>query len=278
MIILAHDGSIYSDWVARYALHFAATEKDRKLLVLHVQDGEVPPDIVDARFEQLAGECDVFNVEFIPQSLPLGSSVHRTLRQAVPHDPESLLICGTRVKPRRQRYLTGTISEKLLRMHLCPVLVMRIVQPGLLGNPHDLLLPLTGYRYGFSAIAPFIQRLAPHLRYVYLCQTVQVNPLRHPHMTSAMERALKQKGFDRLEKIDQEMAEFLGPYAFRCDRLVTIADKWEQEVLMLASRLKAQLMLLGLSERTLAYRVFHSAAIEGVLHKTPCDIGIYRAL
>jgi hypothetical protein len=49
-------------------------------------------------------------------------------------------------------------------------------------------------------------------------------------------------------------------------------------VLVQASRLKAQLMLLGLSERSLAYRVFHSASIERILHETPCDVGIYRGL
>ncbi|PLX84686.1 MAG: hypothetical protein C0614_04950 [Desulfuromonas sp.] len=152
MIILAHDGSIYGDWVARYAIHFAAVEEDRKLLLLHVVDGKVGPEIVVSRFNALAGECDSYNVEFLPQHLPLGPSVYRTLRQAIPPDPDALLVCGTRVKPRRQKYLSGTISEKLLRMHQCPVLAIRVVQPGLLGNPHDLLLPLAGHLHGYCRV------------------------------------------------------------------------------------------------------------------------------
>ncbi|MBW2504650.1 MAG: universal stress protein, partial [Deltaproteobacteria bacterium] len=184
MIILAHDGSIYSDWVARYALHFSAVEGDRKLLVLYVQDGKISPEIVAARFDQLAAECSALGVEFLAQQLPLGPSVHRTLRQAIPHDPEALLICGTRLKPRHQRYLGGSVSEKLLRTHQCPVLALRVVQPGLLGNPHDLLLPLAGHRHGFRRIEPIIRRMASQIRFVQMCRIMLINPMRHTQLSS----------------------------------------------------------------------------------------------
>ena len=278
MIILAHDGSVYGDWVARYALRFAADEQDRKLLLLHVRDGKVSSEIVDARFSSLAGECASLNVELLSQDLPLGASVHRSLRQAIPPEPEALLVCGTRVKARRQKYLGGSVSEKLLRMHQCPVLALRVVQPGLLGNPHDLLLPLAGHLEGFPRIEPVIRRLASHLRSVHVCRIMQVNSLRHPHLSPDMEHILKQKGRSYLSKFRAEMETKLGPVAFRCDQKVMISSDWAHEVLVQASRLKAQLMLLGLSERSLAYRVFHSASIERILHETPCDVGIYRGL
>lgn len=278
MIILAHDGSIYSDWVARYALRFALAEKDRKLLVLHVQDGKIAPDIVTARFDQLADECAERNVEFLPQRLPMGASVHRTLRQAIPPDPETLLLCGTRVKPRRQSYFAGTISEKLLRMHQCPVLALRVVQPGLLGNPHDLLLSFAGHQNDFSHLAPIMRRLAPQLRFVQLCRVMRVNALRYPELTAEIEQALKQKGKLALQEIQAEMNHVLSPVPFRCDHRVIIASDWGHELLMQASRLKSQLLLLGVSEHSLAYRVFHSLVIERILHKSPCDVGLYRSV
>ena len=275
MIILAHDGSIYGDWVACYAIRFAALEEDRKLLVLHVQDGKINQDIVDTRFNELARECDSFDVEFLPQHLPLGPSVHRTLRQAIPPDPDALLVCGTRVKPRRREYLAGSVSEKLLRTHQCPVVAFRVVQPGLLGNPHDLLLPLAG-QHGYPRVAPIIQRLGPRLRSLYLCRAMQINPLRHPHLSHGAELLLKGKGFKYLAEFRGEMEDSLGPLPFRCDQRVLITSDWADEILLQASRLKSQLMLLGLSEHSLTYRVFHSAAIERILHETSCDVGIYR--
>ena len=278
MIILAHDGSIYGDWVARYAIHFAAQEQDHKLLLLHVVDGKVGPEIVDSRFSSLAAECDACNVEFLPQHLLLGPSVHRTLRQAIPPDPEALLVCGTRVKPRRQNYLAGTVSEKLLRMHQCPVVALRVVQPGLLGNPHELLLPLAGHLHGYFRVAPILLRLGPSLRSLHMCRAMRINPLRHPQLSRERELLLKEIGRKYLAKFQTEMEEALGPLPFRCEQQTVIASDWVLEILLQASRLRSQLMLLGLSERSLAYRVFHSTEIERIIHETPCDIGIYRGL
>jgi nucleotide-binding universal stress UspA family protein len=276
MIVLAHDGSIYGDWVARYAVGFAAVETDRKLLVLHVAEGKVSNEVVDSRLTRLGRDCASLGIEFRSQILPLGKSTYRSLRQSVPHDPQALLICGTRVKPRRQNYLSGSVAEQLLRMHQCPVLALRVVQPGLLGNPHDLLLPLAGHLGGFSRIWPVFGRLCPFLHTVYLFRSLYVNQLHHPYLSSAREQALKEIGIKYLIKISSEMEEQLGPLSFRIDRRVAISADWVNDVLVLASRLKVQIMLLGVSERNLAHRVLHGAAMEKVLRNTSCDVGIYR--
>jgi nucleotide-binding universal stress UspA family protein len=47
-------------------------------------------------------------------------------------------------------------------------------------------------------------------------------------------------------------------------------------VLVEASRLKSQLLLLGASERSLAHRVVHGQVLERILRDAPCDVGIYR--
>lgn len=116
MIILAHDGSLYGDWVARYALRFAAAEADRTLLLLHVLDGRIEPQLTEVRFRSLARQGEAESVTVHSELLPLGKSVYRTLRQAIPPDPEALLICGTRVKARRQALLTESVAEPLLRL------------------------------------------------------------------------------------------------------------------------------------------------------------------
>jgi nucleotide-binding universal stress UspA family protein len=276
MIILAHDGSIYGDWVVRYGLRFAADEVDRKLLVLHVLDGKVAPDLVEAKFRQLAKDCTEQNVDFVSQLLPLGKSVHRSLRQAIPHDPDSLLICGTRVKPNRRALLTGSVAEKLLRTHQCPVLALRVVQPGLLGNPHELMLALAGHGAGLERVWPVFRRLAPHLRAVHLFRALPVHHFMMAQLTSGREHRLYKIGHAHLDQVCAGLSERLPERTFRLDRRVTITGDWPNEVLVQASRLKTQMVLLGISERSLAHRVFHGAGLERVLRQTSCDVGVYR--
>lgn len=275
MIILAHDGSIYADWVARYALRFAADEPDRKLLILHVLDGKINPAIVEAKFTRLEEHCQQAGIECLIRLLPLGKTVYRTLRQAIPHDPEALLVCGTRVKPNKRTFLSGSVAAQLLRMHQCPVLALRVVQPGLLGNPHALLVPLAGHLDGFARIWPVFRRFAEQLRTVHLFRALAVNPLLQSHLTLARKNTLCKIGYTHLNQITTELAEYLPEPSFRLDRCVVVTTAWPHEILTLASRLKVQMILLGVSERSLAHRIFHSAGIEQVLRETPCDIGIY---
>ena len=276
MIILAHDGSLYGDWVARYAMRFAAAEADRKLLLLHVLDGRIEPVIAESRLARLAGECAAAGVICRRELLPLGHSVHRTLRQATPHEPTALLLCGTRVKPRHQAFLTGSVAELLLRSHQCPVLALRVVQPGLLGLPHDLLLPLAGHPDGFDRLEPILRRFAPQLRKIHLLHALPVHPLAQPHQGAARREQLREDGHRFLAGIHDHLAEQLALAHCTVDRQVLLATDPVHQILVEASRLKAQLLLLGASERSLAHRVFHGRALEQILRQTPCDVGIYR--
>jgi len=276
MIILAHDGSIYGDWVARYALQFAADEADRKLLLLNVLDGKINPDIVDARLDRFKENCQEVGVECLSHILPLGKTVYRSLRQAIPYDPESLLICGTRVKPNKRSFLGGSVAEQLLRSHQCPVLALRVVQPGLLGTPHDLLVPLAGHQRGFARVWPVFRRLAAHLNTVHLFRALVINPLLQTHLTPTRRQTLRNIGRTHLAQICAELNDFMPLQAFRMDQNITITSDWPHEILTLSSRLKVQMLLLGVSERSLAQRLFHGAGIEKILRETPCDIGIYR--
>jgi len=276
MIILAHDGSVYGDWVAQYALNFAATETDRKLLVLHVLDGKISRDLMTSKLAQLETICSNRDIEFIPQLLPLDSDVYRCLRHAIPHEPDALLICGTRIKARKRAFLHGSIAEQLLRCHQCPVLALRVVQPGLLGSPRHLLMPLAGHTSGFSRVWPIFHRLSGTLQRVHLFRSLHVHHLRHDSLSLSRQRRLLNAGEAYLEEIFAEMRASFAEPAFSIERQVMISHDWPNAVLMQASRLKVQMILLGVSERSLAHRTFYGVGIERVLRETPCDVGIYR--
>jgi len=276
MIILAHDGSVYGDWVARYALHFTRQEEDRKLLVLHVPENKVRLEIVTSRFAQLAEECRRLEIECRTEILTFAKPVYRTLRHAIPHDPEALLICGTRVKPNRRAFLRGSVAEMLLRMRQCPVLALRVVQPGLLGQPHELLLPLAGHENGFARACPVLQRLVPQLARVHLFRALPVHTLLLPHLTPSRERKLLGIGRRHLENFAQAMSRRLDCSSLRVEQRVAISASWPDDILLQANRLRAQMVLLGVSERSLAHRVLHGDGIERILLQSPCDVGIYR--
>ena len=276
MIILAHDGSLYGEWVARYAIRFAAFEADRKLITLHVQDGKTSRDIVDARIKRLELDCQKLGLIFDCEYLSPGQDVYRSLRQAIPHDPDALLVCGTRVKPRHQALLSGSVAEKLLRTHQCPVLALRVVQPGLLGAPATLFLPLAGHALGMARFWPVFSRLVPHLKTVYLFRALNIHYLRYPHLSRSRERSLRDSGLRHLDQVVLELQEKIPQQSFTLNRRVVISSDWSNEVLTQASRIKAQMILLGVSERNQVHRMFHGVGLERVLQKAPCDVGVYR--
>jgi nucleotide-binding universal stress UspA family protein len=172
--------------------------------------------------------------------------------------------------------LAGSVAEQLLRVHECPVLALRVVQPGLLGLPHHLLLPLAGHQSGFARLWPIFRRLAPQLRQVHFLYGVPVNLLAESLHSPARQVQLRQIGERYLDRIDAELGERIGAPPVRRERRVVITSDWPHQVLIEASRLKVQMLLLGASERSLAHRVFHGQALERILRETPCDVGIYR--
>jgi len=276
MIILAHDGSIYGNWVANYAIRFAATEEDRKLLVIHVEDGKTSSAVIESRMTGLEKSCSERDIDCHIQLLPVDGSVYRTLRHAIPPDSDTLLLCGTRVKPQRNRFLAGSVAENLLRMHHCPVLAIRAVQPGLLGSPHDILYPLSGKLTTDTGVLPFLRRLAPQVGTLHLLRALIVNQLRHPYLTRNQEQLMLDIGRGQIAAVMEKVAPLTEQHPFRTERRIVISSSWSDTVLVQASRLRTELILLGVEERTLAQRIFQGGRLEKVLRESPCDVGIFH--
>jgi nucleotide-binding universal stress UspA family protein len=277
MLYLAYDGSLNGDWVARYAVRFAA-HVGRALTLLHVEDDSLDEKELAGKVERLDRECRAQGVELYPQSLPRGKSVFFTLLDNIPAGNQSRVVCGTRVRSRNQAFLTGTISEKLLRCGRFDVLAIRVVQPGLLGSPREFLLPMAGHPSGFQAIWPFFRLFLPEVDRVCLLRAMQVNSLRLPHLSRQRQRALREAGNRYLDRVAEEIGRRRGKADFRLDSRVRICDDWVREVLLQASDLKVRMVLLGATERSIGHRLLHGDALERVLHGTPCDIGIYRSV
>src|SRR3990172_9214482 len=135
MLYFAYDGSINGDWVSHYAIRLACHDTDRRLELIHVDDGEMPREELAKKLGRIESECQGRSVDLSVRIAPLRVSVFASLVELLPPGRETHLICGTRVRPRRRGYLAGTVSESLLRSGRFQVLAVRVVQPGLLGLP-----------------------------------------------------------------------------------------------------------------------------------------------
>jgi len=277
MIILAYDGSLNGDWVSRYAIRLAANTQSA-LTVMHVRDGNLSDDQLQAKLKRLEQEIQAIGVKFSAEILPEERDVYFTLLKHIPSCPGNIVVCGTRVRSRQRRFLSGTIAEKLLRAGQFPVLALRVVQPGLLGIPRNLLLPLTGQIRCFEEVWPFFRMLLPGTDRLFLLRCMQVSAMRLTLLSPARREAMRRAGERYLSGIGEEIMQRCGGGTYHLDWKIAICDDWVSEILIQASRLKVHMLLLGATEHLLGHRLLHDNALERVLHGTPCDVGIYRSL
>ena len=278
MIYLAYDGSLNGDWVSRYSVRLATHTSEKKLTLVHVEDGNISSDRVREKIGRIEQDCKARGIAFSLEMLPLRKSVFQTLLHAIPHGRESFVVCGTRVHSKRQAFLSGTISEKLLRYNKFNVLAIRVVQPGLLGDPGKFLIPLAGHPRGFQSAWPFFRLFLPEVEEVYLLRVMIVSSLWLRQLSPQHAHALREKGLRYLRDVIEDIKQGCAPTRFWLDSRVVLSNDWPCEILVHSSKLKARMILLGASERTLFERTIHANSLERVLRGTPCDAGIYRGI
>lgn len=277
-IYLAYDGSINADWVARYALNMAANSKDLQIILIHILDDIYSPDRIAKKIEAIEAESAVRGIRMTSRILPLQKNVFYSLLQAIPAGGESLCVCGARIFSRNKGFLAGTISEKLLRRKQFNVMAIRVVKPGILGSPSDLLFPLSGHPRGFQAAMSFFMLLAPEVERLYLLRIMLVSSLWFQYMPANIVQSLKTKGYSYVNGVLKEIRQQLGENKIYLDAKVVLSDDWAKEILIHASRTRAQMILMGASDRNLPSRYFYGNKIEQILRRSPCDVGIYRKI
>jgi len=277
MIYLAYDGSLNGDWISRYAIRLAANSPSRALTVLHVLDREIPEEALQASLDDIETACADAGVTCLRDVRPLTRNVASALIAPLPVDPEAFVVCGTRTGFQGRGFLTGTISEQLLRRAPCNVLALRILQPGLLGHPGDVLVPLFT-RGATHAFLPFLRLVAPDLTALHVLQIVSINRWRLQRMPARDVSRYSRGGSAKLDAALAAIRETCDPDTFYLDGQVTVTDDWRREVVLSASRLKAHLILAGPMERLLPNRFLSGYAFEKMLRRAPCDVGIYRGV
>jgi len=276
-LYLAYDGSVNANWIARYALRMAANLEGRRLTVVYVEDGStlMAPEL-EAGLERIQLEAAGLGVSAGIDICPMHRGVLGGLVQAIPPGPDSFVVCGARVRKGRQGLLRGTISEGLLRTGRYNVAALRVVQPGLLGLPGNVLAPVSGDPAGFIAGLGFLEMMAPDIKALHLLHIVETRRGRLRLQSQAQTKRRRQDALEHIRKIESRLLHRLDIDADKIDSHVGIGESWSGETLVHAARLHAGLIYVEEPARTLAGRLLFDDPLERLLANAPCDVAVYR--
>jgi nucleotide-binding universal stress UspA family protein len=276
VLVLAYDGSLNGDWVSHYAVRFAANTPARTLRLVHVTDGASESGLGE-RIARIADECKVLGVVLETELPPRrGVGVAETLLELVPE--RATLIAGLRARPRNRAVLAGTVSARLLEAGRFSVVAVRVVHPGVLGQPGSVLLPIAGRPHQAALALPLLRLLGRDLQHLHLLFVREVSGLRFRFMSQEGADELLARGRALVAPIEDELRAGLASFRFQLDSSVAVSDNARNEILLWASKLRSRLIGLGASRRTLLQRVVSGNPVEHLLRDAPADVAVYRTV
>lgn len=274
MLLFAYDGSLNGDWVAHYAVRFAASSEEKTLRLVHVHEGE---PVIAPRLARIEGECRVAGVSLEVELVPRRGPVAESILARAAADPDATIIAGTRQKPRNMAYLARTVTADLLARAPCAVVALRVVHPGTLGHPERVLLPLSGHPRGAAGAVPLLRHLGSGLAHLHVLFVREVSRLRFRALGARSAERLLVEGRRFVVAVEGEIREALETRRFALDSSVVVSDDVPKEILVHAAKQRARLICLGASERSLPERLVYGNPIEQVLREAPCDVAVYRS-
>ena len=278
MLVIAYDGTLNGDWVAHYAVRLAAHAPERRLRLLHVL-GEVDRSEVEERVARIAEECDIARVALEVELLEAaGKTVTDRLLEVIPPSKDTLLVTGTRARPRNMAFLAGTVSARLLAKGRFPMVALRVVHPGVLGAPGRVLLPLAGHPRGASWATPLLALFGADLTLLHVLVVREVSRLRYRALGVGAAERLMVEGRAFAAKVETELDQTLDLSKCAVDASVVVSDDVPKEIVLFAAKHKTRLICLGASERSVPVRLVYGNPIERVLRDAPCDVAIYRSV
>ena len=279
MLVFAYDGSLNGDWVAHYAARFAANTRERTLRLVHVQEASPPSrsSQMEDRIARIAAECRLLGVVLEAELHARGNAdVAERLLELVPAG--AMVVAGTRARPRKRALLANTVSARLIAAGRFSVVAIRVLHPGVLGQPGRVLLPLTEQSRGAETALPLLRLIGADLVKLHVLFVRELSRL-----------CLRLSGHDRVERlvesghafvarVEEELRAGLAPHRFELDSSVLVSDDAPREMIVHAGKLRSRLICLGVPERTRDGPLAHGSTIERVLRDAPADVAVYRSV
>lgn len=278
MLVFAYDGSLHGDWVAHYAVRFAANGRDKQLRLVHVRDGADAAH-VDEGIRRIDDECRLLGVALEAEIHGRASgAVAEQLLALAPAGRETLVVCGTRARPRNRAFLAGTVAARLLDARRFSAVAIRVVHAGVLGQPGRVLLPLAGNPKGPADAAVLLGMLGDDLDELHLLHVREVSRLRLQTLRPQALEQLAREGRSFLGRAEHALRASLALPSLELDSSLVVSNDVRREILMAAARHRARLIGLGASERTVPARLLSGDLIEGILRETTADVAVYRSV
>lgn len=275
-IFLAYDGSVNGDWVARYAIRFAANHPERKLTVLYVEDVSIRTPALDKKLDNIRVAAGSAGIEVSIEIIPMHKGVAGGLIDRLPAGSDHVLVCGARARGGRQGFLGGTISKHLLSRHHCTVVAIRVVQPGHLGVARRVLLPLSGSAMGVTPALPLLGLLGPDLHRLRLLRVMEVGQFHYRRLDAAEAGRLQREGHAFLQPHADAIAEATPIERASIDIGARVSDDWVNEVVIDAGHEHTDLLCIEAPKASLTDRLVFGDPLERVLRDAPCDVAVYR--
>lgn len=272
-VFLAYDGSLNGDWIGRYAVRFAAGTPARHLTLLHIEDANVSGSPLHQRLVRLESVGRNMGVMVETRILPMHEGVYGGLDEHLPKGPETLVVCGARASAGRRGVLSGTISERLLAAGNRNVMAIRVLQPGLLGVPHRVLLPLSAGRDAAPAL-PFLAPMASDLERLDILFNVTVSHRRFANMTEAAAARLKHDAQTSIDEAEQVLVSG-GVRADIIDGHVRVTNDSPKQTAVEAGRYRTGLILTEMPTGPAPLTYAHP--IEELMRISPTDVAAFRS-
>lgn len=277
-IYLAYDGSINANWIARYAVRMAVNHPEKKLHIVYIEDAEVPTPELNDSLKQIEKEARAVGVEAKLELCPMHQGVFGGLVDHIPAGPRTFVICGARVKKGRRGFLAGTISEQLLSARRFNVMALRVVQPGLLGLPRDVLVPVSGDLRGLRAGLSMLELMLQDIHRVHLLNIVEMTRSPFRLLSPADSRRQRAEATAYVREVESELLKRLDLDPGFVDSHVGLAKSWSNEAILQASRLHTGLIFVEAPRDSLVRRFLFSEKVEQLLSQAPCDVAVYRGV
>jgi nucleotide-binding universal stress UspA family protein len=243
---------------------------------VHIADAS-PTSSLNDRLARIVGESKVLGVELQTDLSPRrGMSVAERLLEVVPE--HATLIAGTRARPRHRAFLAGTVSARLLEAGRFSVIALRVVHPGVLGQPGRVLLPIAGRPHQAALALPLLRLLGEDLQSLHLLFVRKVSGLRLRFMSHESAERLLAERRALAAPIEDELRTGLAPHLLDLDSSVVVSDDAAREILLCADKRRSRLIGLGASRRTLPERMVFGSPIEQLLRDAPSDVAVYRSV
>ena len=241
-IFFAYDGSVNGDWIAPYAIRMASRTATRELTVLYAEDVSVPTPELAARFEAMAAHAAQQGVAVSCDVIAARHGVYHGLIERIPEGQDTILVCGLRVKSGRRGFLAGTISEQLLAHRRFHTLAIRVVQPGLLGAPREVLVPAAGDPRGLADGLAVLPLLAPDIARLHVLRVMMMGRGAFRRLSASRAGRLQAEGMAYAHRIEAEVAAATPLTIDQVYPLVRVSDDWAKEVVIQAGHLHADLI------------------------------------